>query len=196
MNTKLKRTSLKKIYIRKENHGLQELKDNHLNICSLYRRTNWEICFFLSCNVLIAAVAARLTSEADRTGPAWPSASTCTCSPRYDCTSRCHLMVGILTFLSWARTASSASTRHSSMLCPKSNPNFRDITWNVGENMILQEIFRVVTRFPRYISCYIAEKRLPLGQWRRVEINLKFWHINDKLDKFESFRNRISTKFL
>ena len=30
--------------------------------------------------------------------------------------------------------------------------------------MILHEIFRVVSRFPRYISCYIAENRFPLGQ--------------------------------
>ena len=30
--------------------------------------------------------------------------------------------------------------------------------------MILHEIFRVVSRFPRYISCYIAESRSPLGQ--------------------------------
>ena len=48
--------------------------------------------------------------------------------------------------------------------CQKSNPNFRDITLNVEGNMILNEIFRVVLRFPRYISCYIAESRFPLGQ--------------------------------
>ena len=30
--------------------------------------------------------------------------------------------------------------------------------------MILHELFRVVSRFPRYISCYIAESRFPLGQ--------------------------------
>ena len=51
---------------------------------------------------------------------------------------------------------------------PKSNPNFRDITENVQENEIplytVHEIFRVVSRVPRYISCYIAENRLPLGQ--------------------------------
>ena len=29
--------------------------------------------------------------------------------------------------------------------CPKSNPNFRDISLNVVENMILHEIFRVVS---------------------------------------------------
>ena len=40
--------------------------------------------------------------------------------------------------------------------------NFRDITWNVEENMI-HELFRVVLRFPRYISCYIAENWFPLG---------------------------------
>ena len=30
--------------------------------------------------------------------------------------------------------------------------------------MILHEIFRVVSHFPRYISCYFAENRFPLGQ--------------------------------
>ena len=30
--------------------------------------------------------------------------------------------------------------------------------------MTVHEIFRVVLRFPCYISCYIAESRLPLGQ--------------------------------
>ena len=30
--------------------------------------------------------------------------------------------------------------------------------------MIGHDIFRVVSRFPRYISCYIAESRLLLGQ--------------------------------
>ena len=34
----------------------------------------------------------------------------------------------------------------------------------VEQNKILQEIFRIVWRFPRYISCYIAEYRLPLGE--------------------------------
>ena len=29
--------------------------------------------------------------------------------------------------------------------------------------MILHDIFRVVSRFPRYISCYIAESQLLLG---------------------------------
>ena len=48
--------------------------------------------------------------------------------------------------------------------CPKIIYNFRDITRNVEENEILHEIFRVVSRFPRYISCYISENRLPLGQ--------------------------------
>ena len=41
---------------------------------------------------------------------------------------------------------------------------YRNITCNVEENLILHEIFRVVSCFPRYISCYIAESRLPLGQ--------------------------------
>ena len=39
---------------------------------------------------------------------------------------------------------------------------YRDITCHEEENLILHEIFRVVSRFPCYISCYIAESRLPL----------------------------------
>ena len=38
------------------------------------------------------------------------------------------------------------------------------ISVKVEENEILHEIFRVLTRFPRYIPCYISENRLPLGQ--------------------------------
>ena len=34
----------------------------------------------------------------------------------------------------------------------------------VEENLIQIETFRVVSRFPRYISCYVAESRFPLGQ--------------------------------
>ena len=44
------------------------------------------------------------------------------------------------------------------------NQIIREITGNVQENEILHEIFRLVPRFPRYISCYISENRLPLGQ--------------------------------
>ena len=33
--------------------------------------------------------------------------------------------------------------------CPKSNQNFRDITWSIVENIILHEIFHLVSRFPR-----------------------------------------------
>ena len=47
---------------------------------------------------------------------------------------------------------------------PKSNPNFCDITWNVIEKMILHELFRVVSGFPRYIPCYIAKNQFHLGQ--------------------------------
>ena len=32
----------------------------------------------------------------------------------------------------------------------------------------LHEIFRVVSGFPCYISCYIMESRLPLGQFIRI----------------------------
>ena len=34
------------------------------------------------------------------------------------------------------------------MHCPKSNPNFRDITGSEVENMVLHELFRLVSRFP------------------------------------------------
>ena len=40
--------------------------------------------------------------------------------------------------------------------------------------MILPEIFRVVSRFPRYISCYTAENQLPLGQCT-VYTSFSFW---------------------
>ena len=59
--------------------------------------------------------------------------------------------------------------------CLKSNPNFHYITWNVEENLILHVIFRVVSRFPRYISCYIAESRLSLGQCMKKNISQCFW---------------------
>ena len=48
--------------------------------------------------------------------------------------------------------------------CPESNSNVRDITFNLVEVLILHEIFRVVSRFPSYISRYIAENQFPLGQ--------------------------------
>ena len=48
----------------------------------------------------------------------------------------------------------------------KSYPNFRDMKWNAEENYRYHKknVFRVVSRFLRYISCYISENRLPLGQ--------------------------------
>ena len=46
----------------------------------------------------------------------------------------------------------------------ESNSNVRDITFNLVEVLILHEILRVISRFPRYISRYIAENRFPLGQ--------------------------------
>ena len=57
------------------------------------------------------------------------------------------------------RPASSAQNSSSSILPKVSrpsvhrNPNFRDITRSVEQNEILNETFRVVSRFPRYISC-------------------------------------------
>ena len=59
--------------------------------------------------------------------------------------------------------------------CQKSNPNFRDITLNVEKNLILHELFHVVSGFPRYISCYIAESRFPLGQCCAVSIRPKLF---------------------
>ena len=41
---------------------------------------------------------------------------------------------------------------------------FRDIILNVEENEILHEIFRIVSRFFSYISCYISENLLHLRQ--------------------------------
>ena len=54
--------------------------------------------------------------------------------------------------------------------CFKSNLNFSDITWNVEENQILHEIFHVLSRFPRYISCFIAESQLHLGQCSTISV--------------------------
>ena len=35
---------------------------------------------------------------------------------------------------------------------------------------MIHELFRVVLRFPRYISCYIAESRFPLGQCTAIVV--------------------------
>ena len=42
--------------------------------------------------------------------------------------------------------------------CPKSNSNFRDITWNVMEDLILQEIFRVLSRFP--VTFHVTSRKI------------------------------------
>ena len=42
----------------------------------------------------------------------------------------------------------------------KSSPIFCDISLNVVENSILQGNFRVVSRFPRYISCYSISRKV------------------------------------
>ena len=52
--------------------------------------------------------------------------------------------------------------------CPKSNPHFHNITWKVEENEILHEIFRIVSRFPRYISCSIVENLFPFTQGSKL----------------------------
>ena len=46
------------------------------------------------------------------------------------------------------------------MHCLKSSPIFCDISLNVVENSILQGNFRVVSRFPRYISCYSISRKV------------------------------------
>ena len=56
--------------------------------------------------------------------------------------------------------------------CPKSNSNFQYITRNIEESEILYEIFRVISRFPPYISCYISDNRLPLEQCHYPEVSL------------------------
>ena len=52
--------------------------------------------------------------------------------------------------------------------------NFRDITWNLVENMmILHELFRVVSRFPHYISYYVNRgKSISFGT-----VQSKFMHL-------------------
>ena len=40
-------------------------------------------------------------------------------------------------------------------------------------NMILHGIFRVVSRFSLYFSCYIAENQLPLGQCTSTAVHIK-----------------------
>ena len=77
-------------------------------------------------------------------------------------------------YYSVTRTARYSSLKSPQVMvvvhCPKSKTNFRDITRNVEENEILHEIFRVVSRFPRNISCYILENRLPLGQCGQADL--------------------------
>ena len=51
----------------------------------------------------------------------------------------------------------------------KKQSNFPRNNTKCRENEILHEIFRIVSRFPRYILCYDLENRLPLGQCGRVE---------------------------
>ena len=54
-------------------------------------------------------------------------------------------------------------------LLKKCIQNFRDITWNEEENEILHEIFRVISRFSRYISCSIAEIWITFGTVKRQQ---------------------------
>ena len=60
-------------------------------------------------------------------------------------------------FLSDTHTDNSSPENLHYQIC---NTNFRDIIRNVEENKILHEIFRIVSRFPRYISCSISENKI------------------------------------
>ena len=81
---------------------------------------------------------------------------------------------------------------------PKHNPNFRDITQNVEEKEILHKIVHVVSRNPRYISFYISENRLPLGQCTtdRSERNMVWSDRGGRLKLVKSSRLFYSLKFL
>ena len=48
----------------------------------------------------------------------------------------------------------------------------------IEENQIIHKILCVLSRFPHYISCYIAESRLPLGQCIRTNIVTFTVHTN------------------
>ena len=78
----------------------------------------------------------------------------------------------------------------------KSNPKFRDITWNAEENEILQEIFHIVLHFPCYISCYIAKNQLPLWQCTKLaywKTNISYQNLNNYwLRLFRLIYNRVS----
>ena len=53
-----------------------------------------------------------------------------------------------------------------SVHCPKSKPNFTRYNMKCSgkHDTTVHELFRVVSRCPRYISCYIAENGFPSGQ--------------------------------
>ena len=53
--------------------------------------------------------------------------------------------------------------------------NFQDITRNVEEKKILHEIFRVVSRFPRYILCYISENYIRDSDGDKLWLPNTFW---------------------
>ena len=46
-----------------------------------------------------------------------------------------------------------------------------------GKHYTIREIFRVVSRFLRYISCYIAENRFSLAQWTIKPHKGRWMHI-------------------
>ena len=62
--------------------------------------------------------------------------------------------------------------------------------------MILHEIFRVVSRLPRYISCYIAENRFSLGQWSDSDVSRVAARRMEKLAKDQREKlDKIKTMF-
>ena len=58
--------------------------------------------------------------------------------------------------------------------CPKSNKNFCDITWNVVENMVLHEIFRVVSRF--HATFHVISRKLDFFWDREVTVQVYSVH--------------------
>ena len=68
-----------------------------------------------------------------------------------------------------------ALTTNRHLHCPKSNPNVRDITWNVEDNEILHVIFRVVVLFSNATFHVISRKIDYL--WESVLYRDSFIHV-------------------
>ena len=71
------------------------------------------------------------------------------------------------------------------------SPNFRGIIRNVEDNKIHYEIFRVLSHFPHYISYYISENRLLLGQCVGHDGHLN-WSVASQTDEMENTFNHLN----